>query len=90
MDAIKDAERLHQTCSLVRMSAGTAASGLLQLCTELVRAGVIGDDAVARIEEAMLKELTVARPKFQDKRAFEAGLRRHLDKVFLRPRADPN
>ena len=79
----KAAERqLHDTMSLIGLRAHATAVGLVQLCAELCQAGVLSQDALARIKEAIVKEIALGRPRSSDRAGYEAALRCRLDALF--------
>lgn len=45
-DKAAQARELHRTLEYIGLRAQATTVGLIQLCTELVTAGVLGDDAV--------------------------------------------
>lgn len=75
-------KQLHDTLGFVGLRAQATAVGLLQLTAELVRAGVLGDDAVERIKRAIFDDLALTRPASQAKTDYEATLQRRLDRLF--------
>lgn len=88
------ARERHQTLDLIGRRAHATAVGLIQLCEELLNAGVLGTDALDRIKDAICSELTVSkrarvaatqsRPVAPppDRRGFSSGARK------ARPRHD--
>lgn len=79
-----EARGLHQTIDLLGLRAQGTAVGLIQLCAELMRAGVLDDEAVGRIKEAIAKDVIVSRSAARGQDAFEESLRRRLDQIFPR------
>ena len=77
-----DEKKLHETLGFIGVRAHATAVGLLQLSMELRRACVIDDDAVARIKDAMAKDLLLSRPRHADQNAYEETLRARLDRLF--------
>lgn len=77
-----DERRLHQTVSLVGLRAQATAIGLIQLTSELVRAGVLDEEAVARIKGAIARDLMLSPPASVKKSEFEAWVRCRLDTLF--------
>ena len=75
-------KQLHDTLGFVGLRAQATAVGLLQLTAELVTAGVLDDDAVGRIKQAIFDDLALTRPMSQAKTAYEAILRQRLDRLF--------
>ena len=79
----KPAERhVHDTMSLIGLRAHATAVGLVQLSVELCRAGVLNPDALARIKDAIVKEIALTRPRSSAKAEYEAALRCRLDALF--------
>lgn len=72
----------HDLVSLIGLRAQASAIGLLQLSAELVRAGVLGDDAIARIKTAIGDDLELSRPRPVSKEEFDRTTRRRLDRLF--------
>ncbi len=77
-------KQLHDTLGFVGLRAQATAVGLLQLSAELVRAGVLDNDAVTRIKQAIFDDLALTRPISQAKTEYEAALQRRLDQLFTR------
>lgn len=75
-------KQLHDTLGFVGLRAQATAVGLLQLTAELVKAGVLDDDAVGRIKQAIFDDLALTRPTSQAKTDYEATLQRRLDRLF--------
>ena len=80
------ARELHQTLEFIGLRAQATTVGLIQLCAELVRARILDDDAIQRIKDSILRELTVSRPRGQNRGEFEEMLRQRLNAIF--PRAE--
>ncbi|THD82708.1 MAG: hypothetical protein E7812_01115 [Phenylobacterium sp.] len=78
----REEKRLHDSMRIVGLRATVTAVGLLKLTGELVRAGVLDDEAVGRIKQAMVKELSLTRPPSSDKAEFERSMRHRLDGLF--------
>lgn len=81
-DEKAEARKLHDTLQLVGLRAHATAVGFVQLCTELLKAKVIDDPAVARIKDAIAKDIIVTRTTTRGQEAFEASLRRRLDMLL--------
>jgi hypothetical protein len=75
-------QRVHDRIYLAGLRAQATAVGLLQLTTELVGAGVLNDAAVARIKDAIARELTLKRPRSAQREEFESAVRHQLDSLF--------
>ena len=79
----EQAVRLHECLDFIGLRAQATSVGLLQLCAELVRVGVLDDEAVDRIKGAIQKDITVSRRGGkQGHDQFEATQRKRLDSVF--------
>jgi hypothetical protein len=77
-----DARRLNSEVGLVGLRAQATAVGLLQLCSELLRAGVIDDDAIGRIKDAIADQIVVSYKAPRGRDAFAASIHRRLDRLF--------
>lgn len=75
-------KEVHDLISFVGLRAQATAVGLLQLSAELVRAGVLDDDAITRIKTAIGNDLELSRPTPVSKEEFERTTRRRLDRLF--------
>jgi hypothetical protein len=82
----EQALELHRDLEFIGLRARATTVGLLQLCAELVKAGVLDHDAIGRIKDAITWDITVSNPRVHDRAEFEATLRRRLDAIF--PRAE--
>lgn len=74
--------RLHQDLGFLGLRAPATAAGLLQLTTELVRAGVLDHEAVDRIKDAIARDLVLSRPRNAWRSDFESSIRHRLDLLF--------
>ncbi len=81
MDARKGSQA-HDLIGFVGLRAHATAVGLLQLSIELVRAGVLDQDAIARIKEAIFDDLALSRPYSLPKEEFERTTRLRLNRLF--------
>lgn len=81
-DEKAEARKLHDTLQLVGLRAHATAVGFIQLCAELLKAGVIDDPAVSRIKDAIAKDIIVTRTTSRGQEEFEASLRRRLDTLL--------
>ncbi|TFI59949.1 hypothetical protein E2493_01480 [Sphingomonas parva] len=83
MDAGPDeAQQLHDTLEFIGLRAHATTVGLLQLCSELVRAGVIDLEAVERIKNAIHQEITLAHRRGHGREEFAMTLKQRLDAIF--------
>jgi len=76
------ARKLHDCLDYVGLRAHATSVGLLQLCAELVAAGVLDDAAVGRIKDAIRKDISVTRRSKYGQAEFDALLGARLDAVF--------
>ncbi|TXC70976.1 hypothetical protein FSB78_08470 [Sphingomonas ginsenosidivorax] len=81
-DEKAEARKLHDTLQLVGLRAHATAVGFIQLCAELLKAGVIDDPAVSRIKDAIAKDIIVTRTTSRGQAEFETSLRRRLDTLL--------
>lgn len=81
MDA-RAGKEVHDLINFVGLRAQATAVGLIQLTTELAKAGVLKDDAVTRIKAAIADELELSRPSTVSKAEFDRTTRRRLDRLF--------
>lgn len=77
-----DTRKLRETIDLLGLRAQATVAGLVQLSTELVRAGVIDDAALGRIKNSIIGDLMLSRPPAVERREYEASIRRRLDALF--------
>lgn len=78
----EQARELHRTLEFIGLRAQATTVGLIQLCAELVRAGVLQDEAVERIKDAIFREIAVTHPRGYNRAEFERTLRARLDAIF--------
>ncbi|HWV60572.1 MAG TPA: hypothetical protein VN034_07960 [Sphingopyxis sp.] len=77
------ARERHQTLDLIGLRAHATAVGLIQLCEELLNAGVLNMDGLDRIKDAICSELTVSkRARVSQQLNLDQSLRRRIDAVF--------
>ena len=74
--------RLHQDLGFLGLQAPAMAAGLLQLTAELVQAGVLDQEAVCRIKDAIARDLVLSRPRNAWRSDYESSIRHRLDEVF--------
>lgn len=75
-------DRVDRLLDAVSLRAHATAVGLVQLTVELQRAGVIGEEAVTRIKDAMVSEICATRPRTSVRAVYEADIRDRLDRLF--------
>ena len=78
----REERRLHDSMRIVGLRATATAIGFFTLSAELVRAGVMDQEALARIKEAMVKELALDGPPGTSKAEYEQSIRHRLDGLF--------
>jgi hypothetical protein len=83
--AFKDEKSLHETVGMIGLRAQATAIGLLQLSAELVNAGVLDCSALERIKTAIVKDLSLTRPRRREREEYEREVRQRLDHLFARP-----
>jgi predicted deacylase len=57
---VREDRRLHDAMDFIGLRALATAAGLIQMCSELRRAGVFDDAAVDRVKEAMAREIALS------------------------------
>lgn len=77
-----EARELHRTLEFIGLRAQATTVGLIQVCTELVRAGLIDDAAIQRIKDAIHRELSVVHARGRNQAEFDETLRSRLDAIF--------
>ena len=75
-------KRLHTQIDLLGLRAQATSVGFITLARELVRAGVLGEEALDRIKEAIVKELCLSRPPAVSAQEFACTVRLRLDHLF--------
>lgn len=79
----------HRTLDFIGLRAHATTVGLIQLCEELLKAGVIDMPALERIKDAIRKELTVSNARIAGRDDFDATLRRRIDAIFPKAPGEP-
>lgn len=74
--------RLHESLGFLGLRGAATARGLLQLTAELVRAGVLDEEAVNRIKDAIACDLVLSRPRSAWRGDIESSIRERLDDLF--------
>ena len=82
MDRHEEARKLNSTVGLVGLRAQATAVGLVQLCSELLKAGVLDNAAVSRIKSAIADQILVSYKPSRGRVEFEDSLNRRLDRLF--------
>ncbi|MEC3909869.1 hypothetical protein U5A82_05110 [Sphingobium sp. CR2-8] len=75
-------KKLHFDLTNVGLRAHATATGLLQLCIELRRAGVLDDSAVERIKGAIACDIEVSAPRSVATAEYRRDIKTRLDKLF--------
>ena len=77
-----DTRQLHDTMDFIGLRAHATAAGLLQLCSELVSAGIIDLQAIERIKAAIHREILVSHGRGRGREEFAQTLKGRLDSIF--------
>ena len=72
----------HRTLEFIGLRSHATTVGLIQLCEELLTAGILDGAALQRIKDAIRMELTVGNARISNQPTFDATLRRRLDAIF--------
>lgn len=84
------ARERHYTLDLIGLRAHATTVGLIQLCEELLNAGVLSVEALERIKDAIFMELTVGkRERVARQSNFDETLRNRIDAIFPSIPGDP-
>ncbi|MBR2174979.1 hypothetical protein [Sphingopyxis sp.] len=84
------ARERHHTLDLIGLRAHATTVGLIQLCEELLNAGVLSTEGLDRIKDAIFTELTVGkRERVARQSNFDETLRGRIDAVFPSIPGDP-
>lgn len=86
-DKTREARELHRTLEFIGLRAQATTVGLLQLSSELVKAGVLDGEAISRIKGAIHREIIVSHPRGHFREEFEQMLQQRLDAIFPNPSA---
>lgn len=78
----RETKRLHDEIGFVGLRAQATAVGLLQLSIELRRIGVLDDEAIERVKNAIADDLMLSRPSHMTRAEHEASVRQRLDRLF--------
>lgn len=82
MNTLSKSKRLSIDLSNVGLRAQATAGGLVQLCIELRRAGVLPEAAVERIKAAIANEILATPPRHVATEPHGAEVRGRLDRIF--------
>jgi hypothetical protein len=81
-DEAAEARQLHGTIDFIGLRAHATTVGLIQLCAELLGAGVLDGEAVQRIKDAIHREISVSHSRGVARAEFEQLLNERLDAIF--------
>jgi hypothetical protein len=79
---LDDCQRMHITLDAVGMRSQGTAVGLLQLCKELLDAGVLEKNAVVRIREAIVADISLNCPRSVRRETYQDMVRQRLDGIL--------
>src|SRR5579871_5717523 len=82
MPVTQEQKRLHFDLTNVGLRAQATAAGFVQLCQELQHAGVLQEDALARIKSAIADEITLCGPRNAKTDDYRQSICRRLDMIF--------
>ena len=77
-----DCERIHANLEAIGIRDSGTAIGLFQLLKELRDAGVLGQDAIGRIREAIITDLAASRPRSQSLAEYQTRVRERMDTLL--------
>lgn len=83
------ARERHRTLDFIGLRAHATTVGLIQLCEELLNAGILKQDALDRIKGAIISELTVSNSRISNQSGFDEVLKRRIDAIFPRCAGTP-
>lgn len=75
-------KKLHFDLTNVGLRAHATAAGLVQLCLELRRAGLLDDAAIERIKGTIACDIEVSAPRSVATPGFRRDIRARLDRIF--------
>jgi hypothetical protein len=78
----QDHRGVHLALEFLGIRAQATAMGLVQLCLELRRAGVIDEAAVDRVKQAIAEEIVEHAPRTVVKNQYLTDIRGRLDRIF--------
>jgi len=76
------ARERHRTLDFIGLRAHATTVGLIQLCEELLNAGILNPEGLERIKGAIRSELTVCNARISNQPTFDDTLKRRLDAIF--------
>lgn len=83
------ARERHRTLDFIGLRAHATTVGLIQLCEELLNAGVLKPDGLERIKGAIRSELTVCNARISNQPTFDDTLKRRIDSIFPQAPGQP-
>jgi len=81
-NGLTECQRTQLALDSIGMRQRGTAVGLLQLCKELLDAGVLGQDAVARIREAIVADVALTCPRTVQVSEYQDIVRARLDSIL--------
>ncbi|MBV9529136.1 hypothetical protein [Sphingomonas sp.] len=78
----QERSRVHHALEFLGMRAQATAVGLVQLCVELRRAGVLDQEAIDRVKQSIAAEIAERAPRTVMKQEYLADIRGRLDRIF--------
>lgn len=75
-------KKLHFDLTNVGLRAQATAVGLVQLCIELRRAGVLDEEAVDRIKGAIADNVSLSAPRNMGAAQYRSEIKTRLDRLF--------
>ena len=78
----QDHSRVHLALEFLGIRAQATAMGLVQLCIELRRAGLIDEAAVDRVKDSIAEEIAAHAPRTVVKQQYLTDIRGRLDRIF--------
>jgi predicted nucleic acid-binding protein len=76
------ARERHRTLDFIGLRAHATTVGLIQLCEELLNAGILKQDGLDRIKAAIISELTVSNVRISNQKSYDETIKRRIDAIF--------
>jgi len=86
---LTDSQQVQLALDSIGMRQRGTAVGLLQLCKELLDAGVLEEDAVTRIREAIVEDVALNCPRTLPVAEYQCMVRERLNSILARPKGAP-
>ena len=80
--AMEQQKKLHFELTNVGMRAQATAAGMVQLCRELHRAGILDNDALERIKSAIADDIDIGAPRSVSCVEYRRDVKARLDRLF--------